>query len=183
MMSTPETQLDQFDNSGYRPGSLPTRALWAIVSGIFFQTWLPWPSAIKCILLRIFGATVGSGVVIKPRVTIKYPWKLTVGAHSWIGEFVWIDNLDQVNIGDHVCISQGAMLLCGNHDYKKATFDLITGPIVLENGVWIGAKASVAPGVTCANHSVLTMGSIATKDLAAWQIYQGVPAVAKKLRT
>ena len=96
---------------------------------------------------------------------------------------MWIDNLDQVSIGNHVCISQGAMLLCGNHDYKKATFDLITGPIVLENGVWIGAKASVAPGVTCASHSVLTMGSIATKDLAAWQIYQGVPAVAKKLRT
>jgi putative colanic acid biosynthesis acetyltransferase WcaF len=131
----------------------------------------------------MFGARVGSGVVIKPRVTIKYPWKLTVGDHSWIGEQVWIDNLDHVIIGAHVCISQGALLLCGNHDYKKPTFDLITGPIVLENGVWIGAKANVAPGITCGSHSVLALGSVATKDLEPWQIYQGVPAAAKKPRT
>ena len=129
-------------------------------------------------LLRMFGARIGSGVVVKPRVTIKYPWKLAVGDHSWIGEQVWIDNLDQVTIGAHVCISQGALLLCGNHDYKKPTFDLITGPIVLENGVWIGAKASVAPGVTCGSHSVLAMGGVATKNLEAWKVYQGNPAKA-----
>ena len=178
-----DTRLDQFDNTGYRPGSLPARILWTLVSGLFFQTWFPWPSGFKRTLLRVFGARVGSGVVIKPQVTIKYPWRLTVGGYSWIGEQVWIDNLDQVTIGDHVCLSQGALLLCGNHDYTKPTFDLITAPIVLENGVWIGAKASVAPGVTCASHSVLSMGSVATKDLEAWQIYQGTPAAAKKPRT
>ena len=115
-------------------------------------------------------------------MTIKYPWKLVVGDHSWIGEQVWIDNLDQVTIGANVCISQGALLLCGNHDYKKPTFDLITGPIVLENGVWIGAKASLAPGVTCGSHSVLSMGSVASKDLEAWTVYQGNPAVAVRER-
>ena len=133
-------------------------------------------------LLRMTGASVGAGVVIKPRVTIKYPWKLAVGDHSWIGEQVWIDNLDQVTIGAHVCISQGALLLCGNHDYKKPTFDLITGPIVLEDGVWIGAKASVAPGVTCGSHSVLAMGSVATKNLEEWIVYQGNPALAVRER-
>ena len=133
-------------------------------------------------LLRMTGASVGAGVVIKPRVTIKYPWKLTVGDNSWIGEQVWIDNLDQVTIGAHVCISQGALLLCGNHDYKKPTFDLITGPIVLENGVWIGAKASVGPGITCGSHSVLAMGSVATKNLEEWIVYQGNPALAVRQR-
>ncbi len=133
-------------------------------------------------LLRMTGASVGAGVVIKPRVTIKYPWKLAVGDHSWIGEQVWIDNLDQVTIGAHVCISQGALLLCGNHDYKKPTFDLITGPIVLEDGVWIGAKASVALGVTCGSHSVLAMGSVATKNLEEWIVYQGNPALAVRER-
>ena len=133
-------------------------------------------------LLRMTGASVGAGVVIKPRVTIKYPWKLTVGDNSWIGEQVWIDNLDQVTIGAHVCISQGALLLCGNHDYKKPTFDLITGPIVLENGVWIGAKASVGPGVTCGSYSVLAMGSVATKNLEEWIVYQGNPALAVRQR-
>ena len=181
-MGAPETRLDRFDNSGYRPGSLPARVLWTLVSGIFFQTWFPWPYALKRSFLRLFGASVGSGVVIKPRVAIKYPWKLTVGDHSWIGEQVWIDNLDQVTIGAHVCISQGALLLCGNHDYKKPTFDLITGPIVLEDGVWIGAKASVAPGVTCGSHSVLAMGGVATKNLEEWTVCQGNPAVAVRER-
>ena len=181
-MGTPETRLDRFDNSGYRPGSLPARVLWTVISGLFFQTWFPWPSALKRLLLTLFGARVGSRVVIKPRVTIKYPWKLTIGDHSWIGEQVWIENLNQVRIGEHVCISQGALLLCCNHDYKKPTFDLITGPIVLEKGVWIGAKASVGPGVTCGSHSVLAMGGVATKNLEEWRVCQGNPAVAIRER-
>ena len=116
-MST--TRLDQFDNSDYRPGPWLARALWVFVSGLFFQTWFPWPSALKRTLLSLFGANIGRGVVLKPRVTIKYPWKLTVGDHTWIGENVWIDNLGQVTIGNHCCLSQGALLLCGNHNYKN----------------------------------------------------------------
>ena len=73
------------------------RVLWVVVSGLFFQTWFPWPSGLKVGLLRVFGARIGSGTVIKPRVTIKYPWKLEVGDHVWIGEQAWIDNLDQVS--------------------------------------------------------------------------------------
>jgi len=182
MMSTPVTRLDKYDNSGYQPGSLIARVLWIAVSGLFFQTWIPWPSGLKRALLRLFGAKIGRGVVIKPRVTIKYPWKLSVGDYSWIGEQVWIDNLDQVTLGAHVCISQGALLLCGNHNYKKSTFDLMTGRITLEDGVWIGAKAQVAPGVTCKSHSLLAMGSVATKDLSQWTIHQGQPAVEVRKR-
>ena len=72
------------------------------------------------------------------------PWKLKVGNNVWIGEDVWIDNLELVDISDNVCISQGAMLLCGNHDFTSSTFDLIVKPIVLEDGVWIGAKSIVS---------------------------------------
>ena len=136
------TRLDQFDNSDYAPGPWLTRVLWVLISGLFFQTWFPWPSALKRTLLRLFGAKVGRGVVLKPRVTIKYPWKLTVGDHCWIGEHVWIDNLGQVSIGNHCCLSQGALLLCGNHNYKKPTFDLMVGDIIIEDGVWISAHAS-----------------------------------------
>ena len=176
------TRLDLFDNSDYHPGLWLARVLWVLISGLFFQTWLPWPSALKRILLRLFGASVGRGVVLKPRVTIKYPWKLTVGDHTWIGENVWIDNLGQVTLGNHCCLSQGALLLCGNHNYKKPTFDLMVGDITLEDGVWIGARASVGPGVTCQSHSVLAIGSTATKDLEARMIYQGNPASKIKMR-
>lgn len=134
-------------------------------------------------LLRLFGARVGRGVVIKPSVSIKFPWKLRVGDHAWIGEHVWIDNLAEVSIGDSCCISQGALLLCGNHDYTKENFDLITGAIKLEEGVWIGARALVAPGITCHSHAVLTAGSIATRSLEPYGIYQGNPAVLIRKRT
>jgi putative colanic acid biosynthesis acetyltransferase WcaF len=133
-------------------------------------------------LLKFFGAKIGKGLVIKPAVNIKYPWKLLVGDDVWIGEGVWIDNLDLVTLGDNVCLSQGALILCGNHNYKKTTFDLITLPVLLEAGVWIGAKAIVCPGVTCSTHAVLAVGSVANKNLDAYSVYQGNPALKVKER-
>ena len=174
-MST--TRLDLFDNSAYQPGPLVARITWTFVSAWFFQTWIPWPNGLKRSLLRAFGAKVGQGVVVKPRVTIKYPWKLSIGDHCWIGEKVWLDNLGQVTLGNHCCLSQGALLLCGNHNYKKPTFDLIVGDITLEDGVWIGARASVTSGLTCDSHSVLLMGSTASSNLEARAVYKGNPAV------
>ena len=123
----------------------------------------------------MFGAKIGQGVVIKPTVNIKYPWNLIIGNHVWIGEEVWIDNLGQVSIGDHACISQGALLLCGNHNYRKPTFDLMVGNITLEEGAWVGAKAIVGPGVTMKSHAVLSAGSVAGSDLESWSIYRGNP--------
>ena len=105
-----------------------------------------------------------------------------MGDHAWGGEWVWLDNLGQISIGPHCCLSQGALLLCGNHDFKRPTFDLMVGDITLEDGVWIGAKASVAPGVCCRSHAVLAMGSTLTRDAEAWSIYQGNPAVKVKDR-
>lgn len=171
------TNLSQFDNSCYRPGPLWKRTLWYLVNVLFLQCRLNPSSGLKVLLLRLFGTKVGKGVVIKPGVNIKYPWKLAIGNHCWIGEGVWIDNLAQVTIGNNVCLSQGAMLLCGNHNYRKSTFDLILGETTLEEGVWIGARAVVGPGVTCRSHAVLTVGSAATGDLEAYSIYKGNPAV------
>ena len=73
-------------------------AFWHIIKCLFFLSPLPWPSAYKCCLLRLFGAEVGSGVVIKPRVNIHFPWKLNVGEHSWIGEEVFILNFEPCTI-------------------------------------------------------------------------------------
>ena len=178
-----KTDLSRFDNSWYHPGAGPfKRVAWYFVNALFFKNSLFPVSAIKVRCLRLFGAAVGKGVNIKPDVNIKYPWRLSIGDYTWIGEGVWIDNLDEVKIGAHCCVSQGALLLCGNHNYKTETFDLITGKIILEEGVWIGAKAVVCPGVTCHGHSVLSVGSVATKDLEAYGIYQGNPAKLVKNR-
>lgn len=175
--------LSLFDNKGFSGGAgVLKRVSWYLVNVIFFLNPLNPVSGIKVFLLRAFGARVGMGVFIKPNVNIKYPWRLKIGNNVWIGEKVWIDNLAPVEIRDNVCLSQGAMLLTGNHDYKKITFDLILGPILLEEGVWIGAQAVVCPGVLCRSHSILSVGSVATKKMEPFTIYQGNPAVAVRER-
>ncbi len=169
--------LSAYDNSWYKPGrSALVRVAWYFCNALLMQTYLVPVSGFKVFLLRIFGAKIGRGVNIKPAVNVKYPWLLEVGDHSWIGEKVWIDNLAPVRIGAHVCLSQGCMLLTGNHDYKKKQFDLLVQGIVLEDGVWIGAKSLVAPGVTCGTHAVLAAQSVAAKDLESYKIYAGNPA-------
>lgn len=156
--------------------------VWYFVNSIFFISSLNPSGKLKRILLQLFGARLGKGVVIKPRVNIKYPWKLEIGDHSWIGEKVWIDNLAPVKIGSHVCISQGAMLLTGNHNYKLSTFDLMIDSIILEDGSWVGARAVVCPGVTLHSHAVLGVGSVANKNLEAYTVYAGNPAAYQRER-
>lgn len=182
-MNQERTDLSQYKNSWYKPGgSFVSRALWYRLSSAFVNSRFPF-SGFKVFLLRLFGAQIGKGCVIKPNVNIKYPWNLKVGNHTWIGEHAWIDNLAAVTIGNNCCISQGGFILTGNHDYTSKKFDLIVRPVVMEDGAWIGAKAVVCPGVTMKSHAVLAVGSVATSDLEAWSIYQGNPAVKIKDRT
>ena len=170
-----KTNLARYNNSWYNSGSKILIVVWYITNLIFFVTHLNPSSGLKSLILKLFGAKIGSGVVIKPGVSVKYPWNLKIGDNSWIGENVWIDNLEQVIIGSDVCISQGSMLLTGNHNYKKPTFDLIVKRIIIEDGVWTGAKSTVCPGVTCKSHSILTVGSVASTNLDAFVIYKGNP--------
>lgn len=178
-----KTDLNTYNNHGYSPGNLLIRLIWYFFNAIFFKSSLFPSYSIKRTILKLFGAEIGVNVIIKPNVNIKYPWKLKVGDNVWIGEGVWIDNLDFVYLGNHCCISQGALLLCGNHDYSKSSFDLIVKPIVLEDGVWIGAKSIICPGVIIGSHGVLSAGSVLSDDIKPYEIYRGNPAKKIKTRT
>ncbi|WP_420149227.1 WcaF family extracellular polysaccharide biosynthesis acetyltransferase [Spirosoma sp.] len=177
------TDLSIFDNSWYDHGPRWRVILWFLTNAYFLNTYLPVPSSIKVAVLRLFGAKIGKGVMIKPAVNIKYPWLLRIGDYVWIGEQVWIDNLSEVVIGDNSCLSQGAMILTGNHNYSLPTFDLTTRPITLADGVWIGAKSVVCAGVRCESHAVLAVNSVATHSLDAYGVYQGNPAKLVRKRT
>lgn len=177
-----QVDLRKYSNSWYHPGNAIKRILWYAVNVIFFRTPVAYPVKLKTLFLKVFGAKIGKGLVIKPYVNIKYPWFLEIGDNTWIGEGLFIDNLGRVSIGNNVCISQNASLLTGSHNYKHSAFDLIIGKIDIKDGAWIGAGAIVCPGVTCGSYSVLTAGSVATHDLEPYKIYQGNPAVYKRDR-
>jgi putative colanic acid biosynthesis acetyltransferase WcaF len=187
-MESPATKirkvdLSRFNNDWYTSGaSFVKRGLWFIINVLFFINPFNPFVWVKTKLLTLFGSKIGKRVIIKPNVNIKYPWKLSIGDNVWIGEGVWIDNLASVLIGDNCSISQGALLLTGSHNYKSVEFDLMVKEIILEDGVWIGAKSIVCPGVICKSHSILTVGSVATKDLESYSIYQGIPAEKKRDR-
>ncbi|ANQ47866.1 colanic acid biosynthesis acetyltransferase WcaF [Flammeovirga sp. MY04] len=178
-----KVEIKHFQNTNFNRGkNIFTEVLWYFCNLLFLKNPYNPISFSKVFVLRLFGAKIGSRVLIKPSVNIKFPWKLTIGNDVWIGENVWIDNLDQVKIEDNVCISQGALLLCGNHDYTRITFDLITGPITLKAGSWVGAKSVVCPNVILESHSILAVQSVATKNLEKYSIYQGNPAVKIRKR-
>lgn len=158
-------------------------ALWIFVGAPILASRLMLSAQVRSALLRLFGAQIGVNMYMKPGVRVKFPWYLSVGDHCWIGEDVWIDNLAPVAIGSHVCVSQGAYLCTGNHDWSVSNLKLFKRPIRLERGCWVGAKTLVGPGVTVHEGAVLTAGSVATKDLQPFGIYSGNPAVLIKQRT
>lgn len=170
--------LSSFNGSDFDKRAGKTKIiLWYFVNALFVRaSWNPFMKP-KLWLLKLFGAKIGKRIVLKNNVIIKSPWNLVVGDDCWIGESVWIDNLDKVVIGCNVCISQGALLLTGNHDYKKTSMPYRNAPITIEDGAWIGANTTVCAGVTVHENAILTVGSMTSKDLDANGIYQGVPAV------
>ena len=178
-----ETQLHKNFNTGdfIIGASILKQFLWYFTDVFFFKSKLIPASSLLVFILRLFGAKIGKQVRIKPGIHIKYPWKLEIGDFSWLAD-CYLENLDWIRIGQNCCISQRAMLITGNHNYKKASFDLRTDPIILEDGVWIGAHANVSPGVIAYSHSVLTFGSTATQNLEPYFIYQGNPALKVKER-
>jgi putative colanic acid biosynthesis acetyltransferase WcaF len=155
---------------------------WYFVKMIFFLSSFPFPSSIKCFLLKLFGAHVGQGVVIKPRVNIHFPWKLRIADDVWIGEEVFLLNFEQLTIGHDVCISQRAFLCGGNHDFKDPTMPYRNGPITLMDGCWIGAGCFVGPNVIIGVDTVVAAGSVATQSLNGNGIYKGNPITFVKTR-
>jgi len=127
-------------------------------------------------LLRLFGARVGRGVVIRSGVNVSFPWRLSVGDHVWIGEEVFILSLASVTLGSHVCLSQRAFLCTGSHDQEGETFDLVTRPIVVEDQVWVAAQAFVGPGVRIGAGSVVGAGTVLLKSVPTRSFVQGNPA-------
>jgi putative colanic acid biosynthesis acetyltransferase WcaF len=179
-----EVRLDLFDSKlGLDRGvSKPKEIIWYVVKTIFFLSSIPYPSKFKVLLLRFFGAKIGKGITIKPRVNIHFPWKLIMEDFVWIGEEVFILNFELITIGNNVCISQRAFLCGGNHDYREIAMPYRNGPITLEEGCWVGANVFVGPNVVISTDSIITAGSVITQSSEKNGVYRGNPAQLIKNR-
>ena len=136
--------------------------LWYIISSFFFDTFIP-GSKIRSILLKLFGAKIGKNTLIKPNVKIKYPWKLSIGDYSWIGENVWIDNISNVTIGKNTCISQGVYICSGSHDFFSKDFALLMKEVDVGSNCWVAAKSIISPGSIILDNSFVKFGSVVIK--------------------
>ncbi|MFJ4647258.1 putative colanic acid biosynthesis acetyltransferase [Streptomyces bobili] len=162
--------LRGFTGTGYDKGrSLPVQAAWYAVLHLLFATWW-FPARWRPALLRAFGARIGQRVLIRRGVRIHWPWKLDIGDDVWIGEDAWILNLEPVTIGHDCCVSQGALLCTGSHRRRSATFEFDNGPIRLEAGSWVAARAVVLRGVTVSVGAVVGAGAVAHRDLAPGEV-------------
>ncbi len=175
--------LSRYDNAWFSPGrGLLVRTLWHYANVLLLQNPFNLSSRLRVAVLRAFGARVGQGVNIKPGVNVKYPWHVEIGDHVWIGEGAWLDSLAPIAIGPHACISQGAYLCTGNHDWSDPAFGLRVGPITIERGAWIGARAVVLSGVTVGAHAVVSAGAVLSRNAEPNGIYTGNPAQWVKAR-
>jgi putative colanic acid biosynthesis acetyltransferase WcaF len=169
--------LARFSTNGFDRGVPASKeACWWLVRCLLFAHSFPIPSPLKTTALRLFGARIGRGVVIRSRVNITFPWRFQCGDHVWIGDEVMILSLDMVTLGSSVCISQRSFLCTGSHDFEKESFDLLTAPISVGDSVWIGASSFVGPGVQMGTGSRCLAGAVVVRNVADRETVGGVPA-------
>ena len=181
----PDEGLDIASNRSaqkYAASEIARRVLWGVGAVVF--RWTPrLLYGTRNALLRLFGAEVGANVRIHPSATIYFPWNLTVGAWSSIGEDAMVYNLGPITIGEKVTVSQRAHLCAGTHDSSDPTMPLQKPPIEVGDQAWVCADAFVGPGVTVGEGAVVGARAVAVGDVAAWTIVGGNPAERIKERT
>lgn len=163
----PKRNLSGFTGSGYQKGRpFIVQGLWFAALHLAFYRWW-FPPAWRPPLLRLFGAKIGNHVLIRHRVRVLWPWKLSIGNDSWIGEDVFLLNLESISIGSDVCISQGAWIITGSHDRTSSTFEFDNRPITIKDGAWIAARATVLRGVTVGAMSTVGAGVVLRHDIGS----------------
>jgi putative colanic acid biosynthesis acetyltransferase WcaF len=177
-------RLDKFDKRHGLNRGKPFwfEALWYLLKCAFFLSSLPWPPSFKRRLLIAFGAKIGVGFVIRPRVNIHMPWKFIVGDHCWIGEDCDFLNFETIVLEDHVAVAHRVYLAAAAHDYTDHTMPYKNAPITIKNGTWIASCAFIGPGVTVGEHSVIGAGTVVTRSVPPWSIMYGNPARIVKQR-
>jgi putative colanic acid biosynthesis acetyltransferase WcaF len=161
---------------GFRGKSALVVQLWWIVQALLFH-----PSPQVCFgwrrfLLRLFGARIGRAVLNRPSAEFTYPWKITIGDFSWIGDGAILYSLGEISIGAHSVISQYCYLCAGSHDPRSVSFDLVAKPISVGSECWLATDVFVAPGISIGDAAIVGARSTVLHDLPPAMICHGQPA-------
>lgn len=167
---------------GFRGKSKITVQLWWIVQATLFRGSPQFAYGWRRFLLRSFGAHIGKKVLLRPTVKTTYPWKLSIGNHSWIGDHVHLYTLGPIEIGTNAVISQKCYLCTGTHDYTSADFAITAQKISIGDKCWLATDVFVAPGVTIAPGAVVGARSSVYTDMPENQVCIGNPAKPVKSR-
>lgn len=160
----------------FRGRSAAVVQLWWLVQATLFRCSPQLLYGFRRWLLRLFGATIGAGAIIRPSVEIPYPWKLRIGDHAWIGDHAVLYCFAEITIGRNAVVSQKSYLCAGTHDYRSPQFDIEAYPIVIEEEAWIAADVFVGPGVTIGRGTVVGSRSSVFTDLPPMMVCVGSPA-------
>jgi putative colanic acid biosynthesis acetyltransferase WcaF len=160
---------------GFRGRSKVIVQLWWIVENTFFAMSPQFLYGWRRFLLRLFGAQVGRGVLIRSTAKFTYPWKVSIGDYSWIGEQTVFYSLDEIRIGTHVAIAHGVYFNTGLHDYTKKEFTILSKKIIIGDECWITNDVYIAPGVIIGRGTVVGARSSVYKDLPSNKVCIGNP--------
>ena len=164
---------------------LPGSARWRWVVFSMFARLLPVNlfGRLRTTLYRLGGAEIGSGSTLTAYVRLWGPGKLRIGSGTTLSAPIAICLDADVTIGDRVLIGHDTVIATGSHEVGPAEArggPLQPEPVVIEDGVWIGARVLILPGVTIGAGSIVAGGAVVTADVAPNRIVGGVPA--KELR-
>ncbi|MEM6560823.1 MAG: WcaF family extracellular polysaccharide biosynthesis acetyltransferase [Planctomycetota bacterium] len=172
-------QLGHEDVSAKSPwtfGQNVKRVLWMATARTLFRlsfhNWYGW----RRMLLRVFGATVGKHVRVRPSAHIEIPWNVEIGDHAMVGDEAILYSLGKITIGKRVVISQYAHLCAGTHDFNDPEFPLIRPPITIGDEAWVAADAFVGPNVSIGTRAIVGARSSVFRDIPAGKIAGGNPA-------
>lgn len=166
------------------PRSVKLRRLVWIVIWCLCARWMPYfvGNRWRMMLLRLFGMKDEGHVGFYPSSRVWAPWNLELGSYVAIDDEVNLYSPAKIKIGTKVAISREAFICTASHDITKPNRPLVTAPITICDGVWIGARAIVLPGVTIGEGAVVAAGAVVTKDVEPWTVVGGNPAKIIKKR-
>lgn len=146
--------------------------LWLSIQHLIFKSSF-FPSSLRPLLLKFFGASIGRRVYIRSGVKVHFPWNIKIGNDCWIGEEVWFINHEKMTLGSNVCISQRSIICSGGHDYRSASLEFAHKPVIIKDGAWVCLDAKILPGVTIGECSVVSAGEVARKSVPDYSILIG----------